>query len=366
MDALVTLFQFAAIALGLGWLFVLLATPRKTPLHLVWGLFCGSLCLMLVNSAMADSLGAYRYVIGAGACATCNVFWLVSRAIFRSGRPFEIRHVLFAAAMSVVIVLAQLMQLVPAAQELLGAPLYRIALGGMANWVQLLSSGVLLLGFWEGARGWRSDLPIAERRLRQVFLCTYAACALVGTLWTSPTQDPASAWMKVGPLLDAISALALLCVTGQAVRFRTRHPLADDTAAEKEPVESMRIADEGDLTLARRIEACVRDRLLYLEPELKVADLAEALATPDYRVSRAITLGLGQSNFNRFINGYRIDHAKRLLSDPSQRCRAILAIGIDSGFASIGPFNRAFKARTGLTPGAFRRDALAGPAAMST
>jgi hypothetical protein len=57
MDGLVTLVQFAAIALGLGWLFVLLATPRKTALHLVWGLFCGSLCLMLVNSAMADSLG---------------------------------------------------------------------------------------------------------------------------------------------------------------------------------------------------------------------------------------------------------------------------------------------------------------------
>jgi AraC-like DNA-binding protein len=32
---------------------------------------------------------------------------------------------------------------------------------------------------------------------------------------------------------------------------------------------------------------------------------------------------------------------------------------MDAGFQSIGPFNRAFKADTGLTPTEFRRDALA-------
>ena len=33
---------------------------------------------------------------------------------------------------------------------------------------------------------------------------------------------------------------------------------------------------------------------------------------------------------------------------------------MDAGFQSIGPFNRAFKAETGLTPTEFRRDALTG------
>ena len=37
----------------------------------------------------------------------------------------------------------------------------------------------------------------------------------------------------------------------------------------------------------------------------------------------------------------------------------MLTIALDAGFQSIGPFNRAFKADTDLTPTEFRRAALA-------
>jgi AraC-like DNA-binding protein len=40
-----------------------------------------------------------------------------------------------------------------------------------------------------------------------------------------------------------------------------------------------------------------------------------------------------------------------------------LTIAMDTGFQSIGPFNRAFKAATNLTPTEFRRLAMAGNAA---
>lgn len=359
MDSLIALFQWATIAAGLIWLFVLLATPHKTCLHLLWGVFCGSLCLMLVKAAMGDALGTWGHLVGMAASATCNVFWLVSRALFRSAQPIQARHLLFAAAMTAPIALWQFMQLA-SARDLLGDALYRMAAGGISAWVQLLASGVLLLTFWEGARGWRSALSPSERRLRRVFLGTYAVCALACTLWTSPTADPASPLTKIGPLLEAISAFVVVLVMGHVVRFRARHPLPGEAIAAGE-----RSADESDIALAQKIEACVRDRRLYLEPELKVADLADVLAVPDYRVSRAITQGLGHSNFNRYINGYRIDHARRLLSDPALQSRPILSIAIDSGFASIGPFNRAFKASTGRTPSAFRHQAPDGLDAMN-
>ncbi len=38
----------------------------------------------------------------------------------------------------------------------------------------------------------------------------------------------------------------------------------------------------------------------------------------------------------------------------------ILTIALDAGFGSIGPFNRAFKAHTGLTPTEYRRGHLGG------
>ena len=47
------------------------------------------------------------------------------------------------------------------------------------------------------------------------------------------------------------------------------------------------------------------------------------------------------------------------LADPGQAEVPILTIALDAGFQSIGPFNRAFKAETGMTPSEFRRVRLA-------
>jgi AraC-like DNA-binding protein len=79
-----------------------------------------------------------------------------------------------------------------------------------------------------------------------------------------------------------------------------------------------------------------------------------------------INEGLGHRNFHTFLNRYRIDEAKAALSDLSQRDVPVLTIAMDAGFQSIGPFNRAFKADTGITPTEFRRDALARSPAGTT
>ena len=49
--------------------------------------------------------------------------------------------------------------------------------------------------------------------------------------------------------------------------------------------------------------------------------------------------------------------AMAALADPGQAEVPILTIALDSGFQSIGPFNRAFKAQTGVTPTAYRKQA---------
>jgi AraC-like DNA-binding protein len=49
------------------------------------------------------------------------------------------------------------------------------------------------------------------------------------------------------------------------------------------------------------------------------------------------------------------------LADPKRRRDPILSIALGLGLGSIGPFNRAFKAATGLTPTAFRQAAAAPP-----
>ncbi|WP_144007038.1 helix-turn-helix domain-containing protein, partial [Pelomonas sp. KK5] len=97
---------------------------------------------------------------------------------------------------------------------------------------------------------------------------------------------------------------------------------------------------------------------VHREPGLTIAALAARMGLPEHRLRRLINQGLGQRNFNAFLNGYRLADARRWLADPAQADAPILTIAMDAGFQSLGPFNRAFKAETGMTPSEYRRQAL--------
>jgi AraC-like DNA-binding protein len=92
---------------------------------------------------------------------------------------------------------------------------------------------------------------------------------------------------------------------------------------------------------------------------LTIGSLAVLMSLPEYRLRQIINEGLGHRNFNAFLNRYRIDEAKTALADAGQKDVPVLTIAMDAGFQSLGPFNRAFKADSGLTPTEFRRLALA-------
>ncbi len=118
------------------------------------------------------------------------------------------------------------------------------------------------------------------------------------------------------------------------------------------------VADAADSRLQASFERLMTGDRAYSFENLSVASLAARLAVPEYRLRRVINQRLGHRNFNVYVNGYRLAEAKARLADPAQRELPILTIALDSGFQSIGPFNRAFKLDTGLTPSEFRRVAL--------
>lgn len=87
---------------------------------------------------------------------------------------------------------------------------------------------------------------------------------------------------------------------------------------------------------------------------LTIGQLAETLDVPEHRLRTTINRDLGHRNYSTFVNGYRIEAAMRALSDPDREATTILEIAYETGFASLGPFNRAFRARTGQSPREFR------------
>ena len=93
----------------------------------------------------------------------------------------------------------------------------------------------------------------------------------------------------------------------------------------------------------------------YTDPNLTLHQLAHLLSVSPHNLSEVINTRLGQS-FHDFVNGYRVDEAKKRLVDPTLAHQTILAIALESGFRSKSTFNKIFKRFSGITPSSFRQD----------
>jgi AraC-like DNA-binding protein len=128
--------------------------------------------------------------------------------------------------------------------------------------------------------------------------------------------------------------------------------------AQPEPAPDL-ATDLAEDRLAESLQHAMAVERIYRSEDLSIASLAARLCVPEYRLRRLINQRLGHRNFNTFVNGFRLAEAMAALADPSKRELPVLTIALTAGFQSIGPFNRAFKAATGLTPTEFRKQKLA-------
>jgi AraC-like DNA-binding protein len=101
----------------------------------------------------------------------------------------------------------------------------------------------------------------------------------------------------------------------------------------------------------------MQDEKPFLEPELTLQQLAARLSLKPKMLSLVINEKLGR-NFFDFINHYRIEEAKRMLTNPEDKKITILEVLYEVGFNSKSSFNTLFKKYTGLTPSAFKQQQI--------
>jgi AraC-like DNA-binding protein len=110
----------------------------------------------------------------------------------------------------------------------------------------------------------------------------------------------------------------------------------------------------GEPGVSDRVMAAMTEQHLYRRPRLQVSDLARHLDVPEYRVRAAIIEELGYRNFPSFVARFRLQEVASRLRRPEDAHLPILTLALDAGFASIGPFNRAFRDAYGMAPTAYR------------
>jgi AraC-like DNA-binding protein len=221
----------------------------------------------------------------------------------------------------------------------------------------------VLFGVWHALAGRAGDLVEWRRQIRVEFAVGTALYIVL--LIVSQRIWPGSLGRPPFSLVNAIGLMAFVFLFAWLrLSLVFNRPLAlasaqDGSAPPVEPEPRQAPPATGqEAVLLEALRKLMEEGRAYREEGLGITSLSQSLGVQEYRLRRLINGQLGHRNFSAFVNGYRLAEVEAALADPGQAEVPILTIALDAGFGSIGPFNRAFKAHTGLTPTEYRRARL--------
>lgn len=363
----------------------MLRSPRPTVRWSGFLFFASSAAF--ATKLWADATGALPFelscIIRTLAMTSAGWFWLMVMSLFADCDTYRARMYVAPASLALVGVLNQL-------------PLQELH---YVSWLvgSLLQAGFAIAALLIVVRSWTGDLVESRRRVRGPFMVAVALYIL--------SLNGIDLWEMFGDVPDwypmfnaALLAGIVLCgaftfLDPRTEMFGEQHarppaqPVTADAAvapsrphhlnghANGNPAAGPAITGEpagpaipAPVALDRaaradldRLECLMSRDQVWKEEGLTIASLALRAQMPETQLRRLINDCLGYRNFPSYVNAHRIAAAKARLADPQEARISISTIAYDIGFASLGPFNRAFKEEAGVSPSEWRRKALEEP-----
>jgi AraC-like DNA-binding protein len=342
--------DFALRAATVALLLVLAAAFWRDFRHVAAGRLTIALALGTIAHAVTSQIGStapislWRAPLIALSTGDAVVLWLFTRALLDDAFVPRWWHALIWALVSAYSFVSCLW-IAPAVH---GRPAI-IA-------VNLLALGFIVLAMVQTITSWSADL-VERRRNVRVFIVSAALLyggvnALLGiSIWSRDTAGIAN----VANAAVLAGIVAAICYAMMRVNAADLFPAPVEAATGAvEPVTAA-IETGADQKLIDALTRLMANERIYRHDNISIGTLATKLAIPEYRLRRLINQRLGYRNFNVFLNNHRIEEAKAALADPTQAEVPVITIAMDAGFQSLGPFNRAFKATTGVTPTEYRK-----------
>ena len=335
------LLRGGAAALNLFVAIQFLRSPASRFLMAAGGLFAISIAAYGLASSdpVTEVLGASSVVLVVPAVLATAFFWWFALALFRD--DFAWRHAYAAPPLLLLVFYG--MRLSPE------GPLHTS--GELLHQVVVLSLLIHVVSL--ALKELRNDLVDSRRRFRVVvaLVLPIVGFVIAGTELYNLRQ-PLPDWLGLvqSLMLSTLSLAFALWTTG------VRQDLFVSSTSEPQP--RVDLLGPTDLLELQRLKSAI-SRGMCFEPELTLGSLARQLSLPEHRLRKLINKGLGYRNFAAFLNDHRVAEAKRRLADPQQAREQIASIAFGLGYASLAPFNRAFREFTGLTPTDYRTQALA-------
>jgi AraC-like DNA-binding protein len=135
---------------------------------------------------------------------------------------------------------------------------------------------------------------------------------------------------------------------------QTMPPALQETEEQTVKYAGSSLKQEEAEAFAEKIRLFMQSDKPFLNPDLTLGELSDALAIPAHHLSQVIYEVFGLNFFN-FVNRYRVDEVKPKILNPKYDNYSVLGIALECGFNSKTAFNRIFKHMTGLTPTEYKK-----------
>ncbi len=107
-------------------------------------------------------------------------------------------------------------------------------------------------------------------------------------------------------------------------------------------------------TAIQKVQQGMETQKLFLKQNLNIDEFSKRINLPVKEVSAVINKHYG-TNFFEFMNSYRVEEAKRLLSDSQHADMTVMDVLLHAGFNSKSAFHRFFNRLVGMSPTEFRK-----------
>jgi AraC-like DNA-binding protein len=310
------------------------------------------LSLMLLSAAcymlqpLVYDMFYLQLIFGIGAMANPALFWMFASTLFQMDENNQKLHIGHALGLAVCLALGTY-ECLQSPADLDASVIHTISL--------VVTSALTVFGLFDIFRNWQSDLVECRRLLRLGLSVTSGAFLLfivVNKFIYGHVEFPAFLnYLNITVIsIFAMVFGYIILVSDSNILIESIDELIPELV--KGEITKPTLADSqwlDKLTYATEVE------FYYRQVDLTIKSLSEYLNIPEHHLRRLINQHLGYRNFNDYLNRYRIRDAAQRLSDPKLIRTPILTIAIESGYASLTTFNKAFKTLKTMTPSEFRK-----------
>jgi AraC-like DNA-binding protein len=124
---------------------------------------------------------------------------------------------------------------------------------------------------------------------------------------------------------------------------------ADPSRNGMKKYERSGLKPEEAVLYLEQLKLYMEERKAYLNPNMTIDQMAKDMGISRHHLTQVINEHFNK-NFYGFVNHYRVEEVKRMITDKKYNHLSLSALGLEAGFKSKTTFNSNFKKETNLTP----------------